>query len=194
MKIAILGGAFNPPHLGHQLIASQILDFTDADQIWLTPCYQHTFNKNLASVKHRVAMTKTLVNQKVKLCLEEIDHKLSGETIELMRLLVQKHPRHEFCFIIGSDNLKHFKKWGQWQKLLLNFPFLVFPRPKFKNDFRQYGLANRQYKLKLISHSLLVTSDISSTNIRKRVKQGLSITHLVPQKVKEYIEKHNLYA
>lgn len=194
MKITILGGSFNPPHLGHQLVINQILDFTNIDQIWLTPCYQHTFNKNLASVKHRVTMTKMLVNKKIKYCHQEIENKLSGDTIELMELLRKKYPQHQFSFIIGSDNLKAFKKWGQWEKLLKTTPFLIFPRPDFEYNLAKYGLDNSQYKLTLISHPLLVTSHISSTDIRQGIKKGLSITNLVPLKIKEYIKKHHLYA
>ncbi|MBL7159727.1 nicotinate (nicotinamide) nucleotide adenylyltransferase [Candidatus Microgenomates bacterium] len=193
MKIAILGSPFDPPHFGHQLISQQVLDFTDIDQIWLAPCYKHTFNKSLTIVKHRVAMTKMLINNKIKYCGEEIDNQLSGATIELMTLLKQKHSQHQFSFIIGSDNLKTFKKWHQWEKLLKTTRFLVFPRPGFDYDLKKYGLDNSEYQLELIRHSLLVNINISSTNIRERVEKGFSISSVVPREVEEYIEKYQLY-
>jgi len=193
MKIAILGGAFNPPHLAHQLIAEQILQFTETDQVWLTPCYQHTFDKSLASVKDRVAMTKLISNEKISYCNQEIKNKLSGDTIDLMRILRKKYPQHQFSFIIGSDNLKNFKKWGSWEKLIKTTPFLVFPRPNFQADLKKFALDNPQYQFKIISYPQLKTSNISSTMIRQRIKQGLTINHLLPPKVAEYIKKHQLY-
>jgi nicotinate-nucleotide adenylyltransferase len=193
MNMAVLGGAFNPPHLGHLLISRQVLDFMDFNQVWLTPCYKHTFEKDLAPVKHRQAMTKMLINSNIKYCGEEIINKLSGDTIELLALLAKKYPEHQFSFIIGTDNLKCFKKWGQWQKLITRFSFLVFPRPGFEYDLKQYGLLNPDYKFRLISHPLLITSNISSTIIRQRIKQKLSCQNLVPKKVKEYMKENNLY-
>ena len=100
MKIGILGGAFNPPHFGHLLISQQVLDFTPCQEIWLAPCWQHTFDKNMAPVKHRVAMTKMIGNSKIKYCHEEITNKFSGNSIELMDLLAKKYPQHHFYFII----------------------------------------------------------------------------------------------
>lgn len=193
MKIAVLGSPFDPPHLGHQLIAQQILDFTDIDLTWFAPCYQHSFNKKLSAVKHRVAMTKMLINNKIKYCGSEIDNQLNGETIKLMELLRQKYPQHQFSFIIGSDNLKNFKKWGEWEKLLKTTKFLVFPRPEFDYDLEKYGLDNPEYQLELINHPLLVTINISSSNIGERLRRGFSISDLVPERVEHYIKEHKLY-
>lgn len=193
MKIAVLGGAFNPPHFGHQIISQQVLDFAIVDEVWLCPCYKHTFSKNLALTKHRAKMAKMLTNTKIKYCNTEIANKLDGNTINLLNLLHKKYPEHKFSFIIGSDNLKYFKKWGGWKKLITSFEFWVFPRPSFMFDLKKYNLDNPNYKFKLIKHPLLITSTISSTEIRQRIKKGLSIKYLVPEKVRQYIETNNLY-
>jgi nicotinate-nucleotide adenylyltransferase len=194
MKIAILGGAFNPPHLGHQLIAKQILDFTDTQEVWLTPCYKHTFQKHLAPTLDRITMTQMLTYPKIKYCSEEIDNQLSGETIELMSLITKKYPQHDFSFIIGSDNLATFKKWGQWERLIVAYKFLIFPRTDLEIRLAQYGLDKAGYLFTLVEHPLLITSNISSTKIRERLKQGLDIDSLVLPKVQEYIAEHKLYA
>jgi nicotinate-nucleotide adenylyltransferase len=193
MNIAILGGAFDPPHLGHQLIAHQVLDFAGVKEVWLTPCYQHTFEKKLTKTEHRVAMTKMLINKKIKYSSEEIDNQLSGDTIDLMKILEKKYPQHHFSFIIGSDNLKSLRRWGRWEKLISSYHLLIFPRAYFKGSLANFNLNLPEYKLKLIKHPLLVTTDISSTNIRERIKKGLSISGLVPEKVEEYIKRYNLY-
>lgn len=193
MKIAILGGAFDPPHLDHQLMAEQVLDFAPIDEVWLTPCYRHTFNKKMTPVSHRVKMTKILINQKIKYCGEEIANKLSGNSIDLLEILQKKYSQHQFFFIIGSDQLPNFKKWGRWKKLITSFDFLVFPRSDFVDSLAKFGLDNPGYKFHPLTHPLLITTNISSTNIRQRVKNKLAIKNLVPPKVEEYIIENKLY-
>lgn len=193
MKVAILGGAFNPPHLGHLLVAKQMLEFTKSKQVWLMPCFRHTFQKQLVDSSHRLKMVYCLVNKNIKCSELEIKHRLSGDTIDTMGFLSRLYPQHDFVFVIGSDNLPYFKKWGRWEKLILKYQFFVFPRPGFKYSLKKYGLDNPKYKFKLIKNSLLAKSDISSTLIRKRLEAGLSIDYLLPEKVKSYIKKNSLY-
>lgn len=183
MNIALLGGAFNPPHIGHLLIAQQVLDFTDTDEVWFLPNYGQHPPKPVAHFNHRVAMTKMLTLSQSRLSTLEIDHKLDGQTINLLPYLPQEH---DFSFIIGSDQLALFHLWGQWQKLLKILPFWVFPR---------YGYPNEPLyeNMRVVNHELLIGSNISSTKIRERVKRGLSIDQFVPQGVEEYIKKHGLY-
>ncbi len=193
MKIGILGGQFNPPHSGHLIMARQTLDFTPMEQIWLTPCFQHTFDKNMAAVVHRKAMTQMMTNHQIKYCDEEIKNQLSGETWQLMELLDQQYSQHRFSFVLGSDNLKYFKKWGQWQKLAQKYVFWVIPRPTFDLDLKKFGLDKKEYQFKIINHPLLAKTNISATIIRKRIKNKLSINYLVDQKVNLYIKRYKLY-
>lgn len=181
-----MGGVFNPPHLGHLLMAEQAMDFTGIEQVWLLPVYQHSFNKHLNSLEERLKMTGMLTDDKIKLSILEIDHKLSGQTIELIPILKKLYPQHRFVFIIGSDQLATFHKWGEYKKLLKLMPFLVIPRAGFPLQPLYSGM-------KVLDHPLLVKTNISSTIIRNRFKKGLTIDHLVPEKVREYIEKKKLY-
>ena len=193
MKIAILGGAFNPPHLGHLLVAKQILEFTGQQQVWLMPCWQHSFQKKLLPVQHRLKMTGLLENGNIKYSDFEVKNKLSGDTFYTLEALTKKIPNHQFSFVIGSDNLADFKKWGHWENLVQKFQILVFPRHDFDYNLKKYGLENPRYKFYLIKHPLLAKSDISSTLIRKRLSAGLSIDYLLPEKVRDYIKKNKLY-
>lgn len=193
MNIAILGGSFDPPHLGHLLIARQVVDFSDADLVWLTPCFRHTFDKSLSAIEHRVTMTKMLIEAKIDYCGEEIDNRLSGDSIDLMDLLKRKYPQHRFSFIIGSDNLAGFTRWGRWKELVSQNDFFVFPRPGFSARLSDYGFNHSAYRFHTVKHPLLTTLDISSSYIRKRIKKHLPIAHLVPEKVNEYIVKNKLY-
>jgi nicotinate-nucleotide adenylyltransferase len=183
MNIALLGGAFNPPHLGHLMIAQQVLDFTGTDEVWFLPNYGQSPPKPVASVEDRLAMTRLLILPKTKISTIEIDNNLDGETVHLLPFLPKEH---FFSFIIGSDQLPTLHLWLDWEKLLESIPFYVFPR---------YGYPNEPlYKnMKVISHELLIGSNISSSKIRERVGKGLLIDQFVPQQIADYIKEHNLY-
>jgi nicotinate-nucleotide adenylyltransferase len=183
MNIALLGGAFNPPHIGHLMIAQQVLDFTDTEEVWFLPNYRQSPPKPVASVEDRQAMTEMLTLPGTRVSTIEIDHRLNGETINVLAHIPKEHA---FSFIIGSDQLPMFHLWGRWKDLLATLPFWVFPR---------YGYPNEPLyeNMRVVAHALLVGSNISSTKIRDRVKVGLPIDQFVPNGVAEYIKKHKLY-
>lgn len=183
MKIALLGGVFNPPHLGHILIAQQVLDFTPTDEIWFLPNYHQSPPKPVAPVADRLAMTRLLSLPKAKVSTLEIDHQLNGQTINILPHLPKEH---EFKFIIGSDQLAAFHLWGRWQELLQQLPFWVFPRYGYPNEPLYPGMT-------LVNDENLVVSNISSTKVRERVRRELPITGFVPEEVRKYIIKRGLY-
>lgn len=186
MNIGILGGSFNPPHIGHMLIAQQVLDFTDLDEVWFLPAFKHTFDKPLASVADRLVMTRLITLPKTKVSTLEIDHQLSGDTVELIPILHNKYPKDDFTFIMGSDQLSQFTKWGSWEKLLNELPFLIVPRAGF-------ALKPLYQGMQALSHELFITTNVSSSMIRARIKKGLAIDHLVLPEVKKYIMIKKLY-
>lgn len=183
MRVALLGGAFNPPHLGHLMIAQQVLDFTDTDEVWFLPNFAQSPPKPVASVEDRLAMTKFLVLPRTHVSTIEIDNRLDGETVNILPHLPADH---QFSFIIGSDQLPTFHLWQDWEKLLSQMPFFVFPRYGFPNEPLYKGM-------KVIADELLVGSNISSTKIRQRVARGLPVDQFVPQAVHAYIQERGLY-
>lgn len=184
MKIGLFGGVFNPPHVGHLLIAQQVLDFTDVEEVWFLPNHgQHPPKPNVASAADRLAMTKMLVLPKTAVSSIEIDNKLDGNTINLLPLLPKEHT---YRFIMGSDWLPTFHLWGNWKELLKKLPFIVFPRSGHPD-------APLYENMTLLENKLLIISNISATKIRERVKLGMPTDQLVPPAVKEYIQTHDLY-
>ena len=184
MKVALFGGAFNPPHIGHVMIARQVLDYAAMDEVWFVPNFgQHPPKSNVALVSDRLAMVQLLKQQAMKISTLEIDHKLDGNTIHLLPFLPNEHA---YTFVIGSDQLPVFHLWGKWQELLERLPFFVFPRHGYP--------ARPVYKnMTVVSHKSLIVTDISSTKLRERVKMGLPIDAFVPQGVSRYIQEHGLY-
>ena len=183
MNIALLGGAFNPPHLGHMMIAQQVLDFTESDEVWFLPNFHQSPPKPVATIEDRLAMTRQMALPKTRVSTIEIDNKLDGETINILPLLPKEH---SFSFIIGSDQLPTFHYWKDWETLLAKMPFWVFPRYGYPNEPLYPGM-------KVINDELLVGSNISSTKIRERVKRKLSVSQFVPQSIAGYIIERGLY-
>ena len=208
MNIVLFGGAFNPPHIGHLIVIQQALELIEADQLWLLPCFNHSFDKDLASPTHRLTMLELVIQElpkdlqkKVKICPIEIDYKLSGQTHEAIqklqieeKYLKNKHllPSNssikdiKYSFLMGSDNLKDFEKWHQWQKLSKTINFYIYPRNGYTKE-RLYP------NMTLLKSNTQVVTNFSSTIMRKRVKQKLSLKNFVPKSILKYLSTHSLY-
>ena len=133
MKIGILGGSFDPPHFGHILIAQQVLEFTDVDQVWLMPNYTTTthhevFQKDMSSPEDRLAMAKFLETEKIKISDFEINNNKKSLTITTLQTLRKMHPEHTFYWITGSDKLQTFHLWDEWENIISDFHLIIFPR------------------------------------------------------------------
>lgn len=183
MKIALLGGAFNPPHVGHLMIARQVLDYSGVDEVWFLPNFRQTPPKPVESVEHRLAMTKLMETDNMRVSTIEIDNKLDGQTIHVLPHLPKEH---SYYFVIGADQLATFHLWGEEKKLRESMTFLVFPRYGYRNEPLYPGMT-------VLRSEILIETNISSTKIRERVKRGLSISEFVTPKVEEYISIKGLY-
>lgn len=198
MKIAILGGGFDPPHLGHLLIAHQVKDICKMDQIWLMPCYKHPLSKNVSDPFHRLKMTRFLESDGLITSNYEINKNHSSYTVDTLFKLNKLYPKNTYYFIIGSDNLQVFNQWKDWQILIKEYNLIIFPReialsnllPLVKKTFKLNTLPTN---ITVIQSKNLVMTNISSTLIRSRIKKKQSIRYLVPEKVEKYILENKLY-
>jgi nicotinate-nucleotide adenylyltransferase len=189
MQIALFGGSFNPPHIGHTLIARQVLDYCGVDELWFLPNFGQAYMggvrpfKNVASVDDRLSMAKLIRMDKTRVSSIEIDHQLDGQTIHLLPHLPSQH---SYSFVMGSDWLPSFHMWNGWQDLIKRMDFIVFPRNGFPTE-------PLYPNMRVLTHDNLVLSNISSTKIRNRVAAGLSVEDFVPPGISEYIREHKLY-
>lgn len=190
MNIVLFGGAFDPPHLGHQHIAEELLKQKIADEVWFVPVGVHDFAKKMSAPEHRIAMLKMiLTDQRMKIETHELEIDRVGYTHETLDILSEKYPEHTFSWIIGSDNLPQFHTWkdgrgNSYQDMLRDYRFYVYPRagfpfePLYDNMVPLEGVKEWPY---------------SSTEVRQRVKDGESLAGWVDDRVAEYIVKHHLY-
>ncbi len=198
MKIAILGGSFDPPHLGHVFIVTQVKELLDMDQVWLMPAFHHPFDRNLTDVHMRLSMTKLVESDTIKVSDFEIKHNPTSYTIDTLNALKVQYPSDTFYWITGSDQLEHFQKYKQWQDIVMQHNLIIFPRewmlPHLEEIVRdKLNLQSIPENVTVLHTKNLLLTNISSTKIRQRVKEKLPINLYVPAGVGEYIIKNKLY-
>lgn len=198
MKIAILGSSFDPPHIGHLLIAQQVKEILTVDDVWLMPTYQHAFGKKLTVAKHRLAMVNLLRSESINVSELELKRGGASYTIDTLQELQKKHPDDTFFWILGSDQLDEFKNYKSWKEIIKHYSLIIFPR---ESTLQQLTIrVKKSLQLPIIPSNIIVLdnqdlalTNLSSSMIRQRVKRGLSIKHLVTSRIEEYIRKHKLY-
>lgn len=186
-KLGVLGGSFDPPHLGHLLMIRQILELRpDIDEILLVPVNKHQWKDCHASSEDRVNMLTSLTNNSVSISDIELKRTGISYTVDTVREL-KEQTGAEIYWIVGSDILGEFDKWEKTEELINLTTFLVFPRDP-------YHLPKALPKgFEVIAEKHLITTNISSTSIRKRIEQEKTIEYLVPKEIEEYIKIHKLY-
>ncbi len=184
----VFGAAFDPPHLGHQLMVEAVLKLGLADGVWLLPAKRHPFAKSLSADHHRLQMLELMVAElddpRVIIQKHELKQNRVSYTYQTLTELKKSNPEVVFSFLIGSDNLTQFHLWDQYQQMLEEFTFYVYPRSG--------------YAMKPLYHGMIPLKDVeqvntSSTHIRSLVKDKQPIDHLVLPNIAEYIAKNKLY-
>lgn len=188
MKIALYFGSFNPIHHGHLIIANHIINAGVVDEVWLIVSPQNPFKSSsvLLNENHRLHLVQLAVEGEPKLRASNIEFKLPrpSYTVNTLSYLVEKYPSHHFTILLGSDGFQNINKWHNAPVILKNYPLIVYKRPGFEVT-ETFGA-----DVLVLDAPLL---QISSTHIRKLIKEGKSIRYLVPDIVAEEIARQYYY-
>lgn len=180
-RVAILGGSFNPPHVGHLMVAYWTLATQDVSEVWLLPAYVHPFGKELAPFEDRVAMCELAVRalRGVAVCTAEAElsgDPLVGKTARTLEHLVAKHPTHAFSLVVGADVLPETDRWYRWDRV---------------KELARVVVVGREGWPPVPGAPSLPA--VSSTEIRARLARGEDVSGFVPRKVREYVAAKGLY-
>lgn len=188
MRIGILGGTFNPIHIGHLILAEEAHFKLKLDKLIFVPAFipPHKSAQDVISARDRLAMVKLAIedNPSFDVSTYEIDSKKKSYSIDTLREFRSVYgDEAQLCFITGSDSLKDLFSWKNINDIFKISKFIVANRPG--------------YPIKEIpkeADTVVITPiEVSSEDIRKRLKEGRSIRYLVPEKVRKYILDNNLY-
>jgi len=191
-KLGVLGGSFDPVHTGHLIVAQDVLTALSLDEVILMPASTppHKRDKHLAPALDRLEMINLATESNPQLRSTDIEITRGGVsyTVDTIRELLDSSPAGtEIYFILGSDNLPELDEWKEPLELVNLCTLVTMQRP---------GFTEVEIPPQLGGHhvSVTVTSvDISSRDIRGRLRAGKPITYLVPEKVERYILDHGLY-
>ncbi|MBN6888946.1 nicotinate-nucleotide adenylyltransferase [Cytobacillus horneckiae] len=185
-KVGILGGTFDPPHIGHLIIANEVLHTQELDEIWFMPNQEppHKVKTNKISNADRVNLLRRAISTHKQFRIEtiELERKGPSYTAETMKILTEREKDVEFYFIIGADMVEYLPKWHQIDQLLHLVRFIGVKRP-------DYNL-NSKYPIIYVD---VPEIGISSSLIRQRVEEGKTIRYLVPDEVRVYMKENRLY-
>lgn len=198
-RIGILGGTFDPIHLGHLVLAEQAKEEADLDQVIFMPAMVQPFkmNQEIALGNQRYAMIEMAIksNPSFQVSSRELDSPNVSYTINTLRAC--KADLEETCelfFIMGTDAFLDIEKWYKSKELLTEFSFVVGYRPGYKEE----ELLECIHHLREVYHTNIIKMnnrkmEISSTDIKYRIKNKKSIRYLVSQEVEEYLYDSQLY-
>lgn len=198
-SFAILGGTFDPIHLGHIKTAKSILALTSVEKILFIPLGNppHKDENNVSSAYHRLNMLNLAVEGEKDFLISTMEIERNGKTYtidtikELKKLLGNAI---KFFFIIGTDELLLINTWKNYEELLKICSFIAVKRPGYKDKLLEDAIAcltkNYDANIRIVE---IPPVDVSSSEIRKNIKNGISIKGLIDEKVLNYIKENNLY-
>ena len=190
-KICLFGGTFDPPHIGHLLVAQTIFEAENFDKIVFIPTFKTPQKNNITDIKDRLAMLRMGVTSNPKFEISDLEIQRGGTsyTIDTVRDYKsdQDYDSRELYYLIGSDSLQTFHTWKEPREVLDECQVIVALRP----GFRPSDISN--WILRKVRFASIPRFEISSSTIRSRWQENKTIRYMVTQPVWEYINDHGIY-
>ena len=187
-RLGVLGGTFDPPHIGHLILAQCALEYFQFDRVIFIPANKqpHKLDQPISAGKIRLEMLKLALadDKHFEISAIELDDDSVSYTCQTLHKLKALYPKYELYFIMGGDNITDIQTWKNPEEIFLLAEVVAAHRPAFPAEGEHAG------QIKLFPMPQI---EISSTAIRENVKQGKAIKYLVADSVEKYIIKHNLY-
>ena len=198
MRIGILGGTFDPVHLGHLLIAEESRTSLDLDSVLFVPAGRPWLKEGqaLTEASHRVRMVEMAIasNPCFQVRRNEVDRAGLSYTVDTLEELGSELPPDtEFYFILGLDAFEHFHRWKEPERVLQLCRLVVVSRPGYADEERDQVMARYWDRSDRICVLPVHNVDFSATEIRRRASEGISFRYQVPEAVEEYILEQGLY-
>lgn len=193
MKVCLFGGTFNPPHVGHLIIGETVRELENFDKMIFIPAFipPHKDESNISAVEERLTMLRLCLdkNEKFELSDVEIKRETISYTIETIRELKSRYnlDRNHIYFLMGSDSLLEFHQWKNHEEILSECKVLVAARPGFRSRKISTAILSK------VRFTNVPQIEVSSSKIRERIRRGLTVRYMVPDRVWEYIQRKGLY-
>ena len=191
MKICLFGGTFDPPHIGHLLIAQTVCEAEDFDKILFIPAFTSPHKKSITPVEHRIEMVKTAIIDNPKFEYSDVDILRGGVSYTIDSIMDVKRKMNlenaDLYYLIGSDSLIDLKNWKESKQILDECNVIVAIRPGFRpSDIPPWILQK-------VHFANIPRFELSSSKIRSRWVEDLTIRYMVTLPIWEYINKNSLY-
>ena len=195
-RIGVFGGTFDPPHLGHLVLAEAALDQLALDRVLWVVAGQSPLKLHRAAspVELRLRLVEAAIAGHAQFALSraDVDRPPPHYSVDTVEIIGRERPEAELYFVMGEDSLRDLPRWRRPQDLAARCQLAVFQRPGVETDLTQLetaipGLASR------VQWIIAPEIDIASRDVRQRVRAGRSIRYLVPEPVREMIEQYGLY-
>jgi nicotinate-nucleotide adenylyltransferase len=189
VRIGLLGGSFDPPHTGHLLAAGDAFESLDLDRLlWIPTATQPLkVGRAVTAAEHRMAMVRLLIEGDARFAVEPIEIERGGlsYTVDTLAALSARFEADELYLLIGADVLPTFPKWREPGRIAELAQLVVMRRSGDTADVSTMPTSTQVLETRRI--------DVSSTEIRERIREGKSIRGFVPDAVADYIAVHRLY-
>ena len=196
-KIGLYFGTFNPIHVGHLIIANYMADYTELDEVWLVVSPQNPLKKKETLLKdhHRLSLVRIALEDNAKLMASniEFDLPIPSYTINTLVHLKEKYETHEFHLIMGEDNLRSFHKWKNQEEIINNHKIFVYPRVLTEQEMEDNTIEFSSFNHSNVIRCQAPIMKISSSFIRKAIKNGKDVRYLLTPEVFKYVDEMNFY-